>query len=48
MYIQAAALVLGFSSEPRFTTSLADAPQHDLSRREEFGPGGKKRAKRAA
>jgi hypothetical protein len=47
-YIQAAALALGFSSEPRFTTSLADAPQHDMSRREEFGPGGKKRAKRAA
>jgi len=29
--IQAAALALGFSSEPRFTTSLADAPQHDMS-----------------
>ena len=46
-YIQAAALALGVSSETRFTTSLADAPRHDMSRREEFGPGGKKRAKRA-
>ena len=29
-------------------SSLADAPQHDMSRREEFVPGGKKCAKRAA
>src|ERR1700676_3348470 len=36
-YIQAAALALRFSSE----TGLADAPQHDMSRREEFGPAEK-------
>jgi hypothetical protein len=40
-YIQAAALALGVSSETRFATSLAEAPRHDMSRREEFGPGGK-------
>jgi hypothetical protein len=38
-YIQAAALALWFPSETRFTTSLADAPQHEMSRKEEFGPG---------
>jgi hypothetical protein len=30
---------LWFPSETRFTTPLADAPQHDMSRKEEFGPG---------
>jgi hypothetical protein len=38
-YTQAAALALLFPSETRFTTPLADAPQHDMSRKEEFGPG---------
>jgi hypothetical protein len=37
-YIQAAALALGFSSETRFTTSLADAPP--------TRPGGKSVANR--
>jgi hypothetical protein len=44
-YIQAAALALGVSTETGFATSLADAPRHDVSRREEFGPGGKKACK---
>jgi hypothetical protein len=47
-YIQAAALALGFSSE---TASLLHSRTHRsmiMSRREEFGPGGKKRSKRAA
>jgi hypothetical protein len=38
-YIQAAALALGFPSETRFTTPLADAPEHDMSRKKEFGLG---------
>jgi hypothetical protein len=37
-YIQAAALALGFPSETRFTTPLADAREHDMSSKKEFGP----------
>jgi hypothetical protein len=36
-YIQAAALALGFPPETRFTTPLADTPEHDMSRKKEFG-----------
>jgi hypothetical protein len=38
-YIQAAALALGFPSETRFTTPLADAPQHDMRCKKQFGLG---------
>jgi hypothetical protein len=38
-YIEAAALASGFLSETRFTTPLAGAPEHDVSRKKEFGPG---------